>query len=216
MNSFDISDDEFNIDDSEFAVVNPKGQATPPQSASQRILAQRQQQMDQDQSQRMQAQYQAQQQQAQYHQQPQQQSHYQEKIRQYQEQQAMAEAQHASQRLQAQAPQPQPQQQPPPQVVHEDGDVPIGWAPTKVDSKFDQKELNSIKGAAKQTVMGGHKTQENSRISMGGVDQTESTRMGRDTLQSIRALKHGPAPEPPPKPDSGLMGKIKKLFGGKD
>lgn len=204
MSSLDISDDEFNIDDSEFAVIKPKSEAQPPpaQSASQRILAQRQQQHDQqEQSQRMQAHYQSQSQPP-----AQQPSNYQQKIQQYQQQQE--QAQYASQ-MQAQHRTEEPHQQ-------QEDEHPAGWKPTRIDSKFDQKELNSIKGAAKQTMMGGHKTQENNRISMGGVDQAESTRMGSETLQAIRALKHGPAPEPPPKPDTGFMGKIKKLFGGKE
>ncbi|MBY0549996.1 MAG: hypothetical protein K2W95_22165 [Candidatus Obscuribacterales bacterium] len=192
MSSLDISDDEFNIDDSEFAVLKPQSQAPPTlpptQSASQRILAQRQQLHEQ---------------QGQSPVQPS--NNYQQKIQQYQQQQE--QAQYSSQQMQAQSQVHRETQEPQGEVQ------PAGWQPTRIDSKFDQKELNSIKGAAKQTVMGGHKTQENNRISMGGVDQTESTRLAPETLKAIRALKQGPAPEPPPKPDSGFMGKIKKLFG---
>ncbi len=202
MSSLDISDDEFNIDDSEFAVINPKDEARPAQSTSQRILAQRQQHHEQQQaSQQSRAHYQPQ---SQAPVQPS--SNYQQKIQQYQQQQE--QAQYASQQMQAQQRTEEPQQQ--------EDDQPMGWQPTRIDSKFDQKELNSIKGAAKQSMMGGHKTQENNRISMGGVDQAESTRLAPETLQAIRALKHGPAPAPPPKPDTGFMGKIKKLFGGKE
>jgi hypothetical protein len=211
MSSFDISDDEFNIDDSEFAVVRPAGQAQPPaqpgQSVSQRILAQRQQQNEAEtrteagfQTLRMETRPQHMQSQAAQQQQQQQQP------QQFQQQQYQ---------------QQQYQQQQQPEQCEDDQDqyTSARWQATRVESKFDHRELNSIKGQTKQTVMSGHKTQETNRISMAAVtDQAESTKLGAETVNMIRAMKQAQSapPEPPPRPEAGFLGKIKKLFGNKE
>lgn len=201
MSSFDISDDEFNIDDSEFAVVRPAGQAQPPaqpgQSVSQRILAQRQQQNEAEtrteagfQTLRMETRPQHMQSQAA---QQQQQQQFQQQQQQFQQQEQCEDDQ--------------------------DQYTSARWQATRVESKFDHRELNSIKGQTKQTVMSGHKTQETNRISMAAVtDQAESTKLGAETVNMIRAMKQAQSapPEPPPRPEAGFLGKIKKLFGNKE
>ena len=210
MSSFQIADDDFDIDDSEFAVLKPTApvQTVEPaprtQTASQRLLAQRQQQNEIEQSQQMQAQ-----------------------------------GRHVSQpnHAQAQPPRPQPspqsgeQQQQRTQFVlasqqtqesaHNNQQPVVNeeyvpqWQATNVDSKFNPNELNSIKTAtaAKQTMMSGHKTQETARIAINGstIDQSESIRLGSETMQKIRGLKQT-EPLASPTSEPGLLDKLRKLF----
>lgn len=91
-----------------------------------------------------------------------------------------------------------------------DEDMPE-WQPNKTESKFNHKELSSIKSAAKsQSTLSVGKTQELNRIAM--TNQTDSTKLGKDTVSAIRALAAQQAQENNSSPQ-GFMSKLKKLLG---
>ncbi len=95
------------------------------------------------------------------------------------------------------------------------------WQPAaKIESKFNHGELSSIKGSKQASSLSGGRSQDSKRISISssgssGVvtpNQTDSTKLGRETVSAIRALAEAQQ-QSEAKPESeGFLSKLKKLL----
>lgn len=93
-----------------------------------------------------------------------------------------------------------------------------GWKPANTETKFNHKELNSIKSSKEYSTLAGGRSQDRSRISVGTsavspeqCQQSESTKLGRDTVSAIRAMAEAQEVMQKPEPD-GIIAKLKKLL----